>query len=59
MFNTYRHIILVRTVAAIVDSVAQLVLGDALVIRALESSVRIALEVCCTSEMALFLTPLL
>lgn len=48
VFHAYRHVILVGAVAAIVDPVAQLILGDALVIRALESSVCVALEVCCT-----------
>lgn len=42
-----RHVVLVGTVAAVVDPVAQLILGDALVVGALEPLLRVALEIGC------------
>lgn len=44
--RAHRHIVLVRSVAAVVDTVAQLILGDALVICALEPPRCVAFKVC-------------
>lgn len=45
--RAHGHIVLVRAITAVVDAVAQLVLGDALVIGALEPPGCVALEVRC------------
>lgn len=50
LLHAHRHVVLVGTVAAVVDPVAQLVPGDTLVIGALEPSMRVALEVRCAER---------
>lgn len=45
LLYAHRHVVLVGTIAAVVDSIAQLVPGDTLMVGALEPSVRITLEV--------------
>lgn len=54
LLHTHRHVVLVGTIAAVVDPIAQLVPGDTLMIGALEPPVCIALEVrCATREQCL------
>lgn len=45
LLHAHRHIVLVGTVTAVVDSVAQLVPSDTLMVGTLEPSVRITLEI--------------
>lgn len=45
--RAHGHIVFVRAITAVVDAVTQLILGDALVIGALESPGCVALEVRC------------
>lgn len=47
LFYAHRHVVLVGTVAAVVEPIAQLVSGDTLMVGTLEPSVCITLEVRC------------
>lgn len=46
LLHAHRHVVLVRTITAVVDPVAQLIPSDTLMVGTLEPSVCITLEVC-------------
>jgi len=56
LFHTHRHVVLVGTVAAVVDPVAQLISGDTLMIGTLKPSVCITLEVCYVKTQQYYVT---
>lgn len=59
LLHAHRHVVLVGTIAAVVDPIAQLVPGDALMVGALEPPVCITLEVRYAKRIATFILPFL